>query len=139
MRTADAAGADAVILADSTTDLYNPNTIRASLGCIFTVPTALCSSQQAIDWLNAHPLWKVSDSVILTASLQTDASFYAAKMTGATALVFGAEDKGLSEKWSDTTFTRVRIPMLGRIDSLNLSASVAIMAFEAIRQRKFGF
>ena len=129
LRTADAAGVDAVILTDPATDIYNPNAIRASLGCVFTLTVITSTNSQAISWL------KDKDVNIYAAALQTDIYYYGVDMQKATALVFGAEDKGLSMDWRQAARQVIKIPMLGRIDSMNISASVAILTFEAIRQR----
>lgn len=129
LRTADAAGADAVLVCDPLTDLYNPNVIRASLGAIFSVPVAACSSEEACDWLRAHGI------AILTAQLQDSELYYDTDMVRPTALVFGTEDKGLSPFWRERADAHIRIPMAGMMDSLNISVSAAILAFEAVRQR----
>jgi len=129
LRSADAAGADAVIVCDRLTDLYNPNLIRASIGAIFTVPTVACTSDEAISWLTEHGF------SILTAQLQDSELYYDADMTGATAIVFGTESTGLTDKWRKAASAHIRIPMLGRLDSLNISVSAAILLFEATRQR----
>ncbi len=136
LRTADAVAADAVILVDPRTDFYSPNTLRASLGCVFTVPSAICTGDEVIEWLKAEAVWRQEDAVILAASLGADTSIYETSLTGPVALVFGAEDKGLSGQWIKAPCKPVLIPMSGKIDSLNLSASVAIVAFETVRQRK---
>lgn len=129
LRTADAAGADAVLVCDPLTDLYNPNVIRASLGAIFSVPVAACSSEEACAWLRAHGI------AILTAQLQDSELYYDTDMVRPTALVFGTEDKGLSPFWRERADAHIRIPMAGMMDSLNISVSAAILAFEAVRQR----
>ena len=129
LRTADAAGADAVLVCDPLTDLYNPNLIRASLGAVFSVPTVACTSEEACAWLKAHGI------AILTAQLQDSLPYYETDMVRATALVFGTEDKGLSAFWREQADAHIRIPMAGRMDSLNVSVSAAILAFEAVRQR----
>ncbi len=129
LRTADAAGVDAILLANPKTDKYNPNVIRASLGCVFTLPIIQCTSQEAMDWL------KATNYAIFAAALQTQTNYYSADFTKATALVFGAEDKGLSTIWRDEATQLIRIPMAGTIDSLNVSAAVAVLCFEALRQR----
>jgi len=129
LRTADAAGADAVLVCDPLTDLYNPNTVRASLGAIFSVPTVACSSEDACSWLKAHGI------SILTAQLQDSKLYYDTDMVRPTALVFGTEDKGLSPFWRGHANAHIRIPMAGMMDSLNISVSAAILAFEAVRQR----
>lgn len=130
LRSADAAGADAVIICDPLTDLYNPNLIRASIGAIFTVPVAACSSEEAIRFL------KDRNFKILTAQLQDSHLYYDTDMTGPTAIVMGTESTGLSDLWRKAASAHIRIPMLGRLDSLNVSVSAAILLFEAIRQRQ---
>ena len=129
LRSADAARADAVIVCDPLTDLYNPNLIRASLGGIFTVPTVAASSEEAISWLKARGIR------ILTAQLQDSSWYYDIDMTVGTALVMGTESTGLTDIWRRAADAHIRIPMLGRLDSLNVSVSAAILLFEAVRQR----
>lgn len=129
LRSADAAGADAVIVCDPLTDLYNPNLIRASIGAVFTVPTVTCSSEEAIAFLQAH------DIQILTAQLQDSSFYYDVDMRRGTALVMGTESSGLTPLWRKAASAHIRIPMLGRLDSLNVSVSAAILLFEAVRQR----
>ena len=129
LRSADAARADAVIVCDPLTDLWNPNLIRASLGGIFTVPTVCATSEETIAWLKAHGIR------ILTAQLQDSAWYYDIDMTGGTALVMGTESTGLTDRWRAAADAHIRIPMLGRLDSLNVSVSAAILLFEAVRQR----
>ena len=130
LRSADAAGADAVIVCDPLTDLWNPNLIRASIGAVFTVPTVCCSSAEAIAWLKAHGIR------ILTAQLQDSSVYYDADMTGPTAIVMGTEATGLTDPWRQAADAHVLIPMLGRLDSLNVSVSAAILLYEAVRQRQ---
>ena len=129
LRSADAAKADAVLVCDPLTDLYNPNLIRASLGGVFTVPTVCTSSEEAIAWLRAKGIR------ILTAQLQDSEWYYDIDMTVGTALVMGTESTGLTPQWREAADARIRIPMLGRLDSLNVSVSTAILLFEAVRQR----
>lgn len=130
LRSADAAGVDAVIFCDPLTDLYNPNLIRASIGAIFTVPTVACTSEEAIAFLKAH------DIQILTAQLQDSSLYYDVDMRRGTALVMGTEATGLTDLWRAAADAHIRIPMLGRLDSLNVSVSAAILLFEAVRQRQ---
>jgi len=130
LRTADAAGVDAVLVCDPLTDLFNPNLIRASLGAVFSVPTVACSSQEAYDWLSARGI------AVLTAQLQDSSLYYDTDMVRPTAIVFGTEDKGLSPFWRERADAHIRIPMAGAMDSLNVSVSAAILAFEAVRQRQ---
>ena len=130
LRSADAAGADAVILCDPLTDLYNPNLIRASLGGIFTNRVVAAPGEEVISWLKAHGIR------ILTAQLQDSLPYYDTPMTGPTALVMGTESTGLTDPWRKAADAHIRIPMLGRLDSLNVSVSAAILLFEAVRQRQ---
>ena len=130
LRSADAAGADAVIICDPLTDLYNPNLIRASIGAVFTVPVAVCTSEEAIAWLKGHGIR------ILTAQLQDSSLYYDCDMRCGTALVMGTESTGLTGQWREAADAHIRIPMLGELDSLNVSVSAAILLFEAVRQRQ---
>ena len=129
LRSADAAKADAVIVCDPLTDLYNPNLIRSSIGAIFTVPTVACSSEECISFL------KKRNIRILTAQLQDSRLYYDTDMREATAIVMGTESTGLTNQWREVADAHIRIPMLGRLDSLNVSVSAAILLFEAVRQR----
>lgn len=128
-RTCDAAGADALIICDPRTDLYNPNLIRASIGAVFTVSTAVCTTAQAISFLKSKGIR------ILTAQLQDSSLYYDCPMTKGTAIVMGTEATGLSDKWRQAADAHIRIPMLGKLDSLNVSVSAAILLYEAVRQR----
>ena len=129
LRTAEAAGVDAVIVCDPLTDLYNPNLIRASIGGVFSVPTAVCTSEECIAFL------KMNGIKILTAQLQDSYEYYDYDMTQATALIMGTESTGLTQQWREAADAHIRIPMLGRLDSLNVSVSAAILMYEAVRQR----
>ena len=130
LRSADAAGADAVIVCDPLTDLYNPNLIRASVGAFFTVPTVACTTADCIAFL------KEKGIRILTAQLQDSYLYYNTDMRCGTALVMGTESTGLTQPWRDAADAHIRIPMLGRLDSLNVSVSTAILLYEAVRQRQ---
>ncbi|MBQ6953074.1 MAG: RNA methyltransferase [Bacteroidales bacterium] len=130
LRSADAAGADAVLICDPLTDLYNPNLIRASIGAVFTVPTVACTSEEAIAFLQTKGIQ------ILTAQLQDSSLYYDVDMRRGTALVMGTEATGLTDQWRQAASAHIRIPMLGRLDSLNVSVSAAILLFEAVRQRQ---
>ena len=130
LRSADAAGADAVLICDPLTDLYNPNLIRSSVGAVFTVPCVACSSDECIRFL------KQKNIQILTAQLQDSRLYYDTDMTVPTAIVMGTEHDGLTDQWRQAADAHIRIPMLGRIDSLNVSVSAAILMFEAVRQRQ---
>ena len=129
LRSADAANATGVIVCDPLTDLYNPNLIRSSIGAIFTVPTVACTSEQCIQFLKQHGVQ------ILTAQLQDSHLYYDTPMAGPTAIVMGTESTGLTDVWRQAADAHIRIPMLGQLDSLNVSVSAAILLFEAVRQR----
>lgn len=130
LRSADAAQADAVIVCDPLTDLYNPNLIRSSIGAVFTVPAVACSSAEAIAFFRERNIQ------ILTAQLQDSKLYYDTDMTCGTAIVMGTESTGLTDQWRKAATAHIRIPMLGRLDSLNVSVSAAILLFEAVRQRQ---
>ena len=130
LRSADASGVDAVVVCDPLTDLYNPNLIRSSVGAAFTVPCVACSSEECIAFL------KQRNIKILTAQLQDSHLYYDTDMTCGTAIVMGTEHDGLTDQWRQAADAHIRIPMLGQIDSLNVSVSAAILMFEAVRQRK---
>ena len=129
LRTADAVGAHAVIFCDCTTDLYNPNLIRASLGGVFTQMIVSCSSAEAIEWLRKNGI------VIYTAQLQDSEYYYNTDMTRACAIVVGSEADGLTSIWRENSDEKILIPMKGRLDSLNVSVSCAVLCYEALRQR----
>jgi len=130
LRSADAAGADAVVICDPLTDLYNPNLIRSSIGAIFSVPCVACGSEACIDFL------KQKGIRILTAQLQDSHLYYDTDMRQGTAIVMGTESTGLTDLWRRAADAHIRIPMLGKLDSLNVSVSAAILLFEAVRQRE---
>ena len=118
-----------MIVCDPLTDLYNPNLIRSSIGGIFTVPVAAASSGEAISWLKSRGI------KIYTAQLQDSEWYYDTDMTCGTAIVMGTEATGLTDIWRDAADAHIKIPMLGRLDSLNVSVSAAILMYEAVRQR----
>lgn len=130
-RIADAAKVTGVIICDPLTDIYNPNTVRASLGCVFSVKVVSAGYDEVANWL------KINEIKSFAAEL-TAAEFYQnCDLTGKVALVFGTEATGLTDKWIMNSDYRIKIPMLGEIDSLNVSASVSIIVFESMRQRGF--
>ena len=118
-----------MIVCDPLTDLWNPNLIRASIGAIFTVPCVACSSAEAIAFFKERRIQ------ILTAQLQDSSLYYDRDMKLGTAIVMGTESTGLTDIWREAADAHIRIPMLGRLDSLNVSVSAAILLFEAVRQR----
>lgn len=130
MRSADGAGATGVIITDPTTDLYNPNAIRSSLGTIFTVPKARSNTALATRWL------KTRRAAIIATSPAAQALYSEADFTGPCAIVVGSEDTGLGREWVEASDLSVRIPMKGTADSLNVSVTAAILLYEALRQRQ---
>lgn len=131
LRTADAAKADAVIICDPLADFYNPNVIRSSVGCIFTVQTAACLSSEALEWLHKNRITSYA-AELNAANWYQDTDF-----RKPSAILMGTEADGLTDFWLENADTRIKIPMRGKIDSLNVSVSTAILTFEAMRQRGF--
>lgn len=131
LRTADAANIDAVIIANPNTDLYNPNTIRSSLGCLFTNSVATGSTSEIITYLSEKNIG------IYCAALQASVPYYTCDFQKASALVVGTESEGLSEEWLQNSTQNIIIPMQGVIDSMNVSVAAGILIFEAKRQRNF--
>jgi TrmH family RNA methyltransferase len=129
LRSADGAGLDAVIAASPRADLFNPNTIRASAGTVFTVPLASAVTREVLAWLREHGFR------ILAARVDADRLYTGVTLTGRVALVLGAEADGLGEAWIDDDIEAIRLPMHGVADSLNVSVSAAILFYEARRQR----
>ena len=129
LRSADGAGADALILADPRTDPFNPNAIRASAGTVFTVPIATASSKEVRDWLRGQGIRMVAARV----DAQTDP--WDADLRGPLAIALGSEANGLGATWSTKDTTAVRLPMHGVADSLNVSVAAAVLLYEARRQR----
>ena len=130
LRSADAAGVDAVIVCDQCTDINNPNVVRASTGTLFAVPVVEASSADALTWLRRRGV------KILAATPHAEADYTDVDLAGPVAIVVGAEQYGLSETWMKEADLKVRIPMRGQADSLNVSAATTILLFEAVRQRK---
>jgi len=129
LRTCDGAGVDGVIICDGKTDIYNPNVIRASLGAIFSVKVVVSSNVEVLEYLQAK-------GVTICATLPQAKTVYTdEKLTGALAVVVGGEQSGLTEFWVQQANLKVRIPMKGCADSLNVSASTAVLLYEIIRQR----
>ena len=131
LRTADAAAVDAVIVCDPQTDLYNPNVIRSSVGGLFTVQTAVCTSEEAVVWLNGREITSYA------AELQAAEWYQNVDFRTPSAIVLGTEADGLTNFWLKNAKKRIKIPMRGKIDSLNVSVSAAVITFEAMRQRGF--
>ena len=129
LRSADGAGADAVIAADPRTDLFNPNAVRASLGTIFALPVVAGPSAEVRDDLLGRGLRLVA------ARVDGDADYTATDLTGPVAIVLGSEVEGLGDAWRHPSVVPVRLPMLGVADSLNVSIAAAVLLYEARRQR----
>jgi TrmH family RNA methyltransferase len=129
LRTCDAAGVDAVIICDAKTDLYNPNVIRSSIGTIFTNQIAVCETSEAIAFL------KKNNITTFAAELGARKFHYEQNFKTPLAIAVGTEATGLSEEWMNAADEKIKIPMLGEIDSLNVSVSAAVLLFEAVRQR----
>ncbi|TDP60986.1 TrmH family RNA methyltransferase [Flavobacterium dankookense] len=131
LRTCDAAKVDAVIIANPKTDLYNPNMVRSSVGCLFTNQIATASTEEIIAFLQQNNI------NFYSATLQNSTSYHTQNFTKPTALVVGTEATGLTEPWREKATQNIIIPMQGEIDSMNVSVAAAILLFEAKRQRDF--
>jgi RNA methyltransferase, TrmH family len=130
LRTADAAGADLIIVNDAQLDVFHPQAIRGSIGAVFDQKIISLSREETIAWL------KEKNITSYATSKRGEKNFYEFDYRGGTAFVLGAEHAGLSDEWRESADKYVKIPMVGIVDSLNLSASAAILLFEAVRQRK---
>jgi TrmH family RNA methyltransferase len=131
LRTADAAGLDAVIICDPATDFYNPNVIRSSVGCIFTNRVASATSEEALAWLKEHHV------TVYSTYLKASRPYHTVDYTRPCAIVMGTEATGLSQTWTTSEQNPIIIPMLGKVDSMNVSTAAAVVVFEARRQRGF--
>jgi RNA methyltransferase, TrmH family len=131
LRTADAAGIDAVIICDPRIDFYNPNVIRSSIGCVFTNQIASASSEDTIQWLRKNGV-----SIYCT-YLKASKPYYEVVYTNSSAIIMGTEAVGLSDTWIENSNDNIIIPMQGKIDSMNVSTAAAVVVFEACRQRGF--
>ncbi|MEQ8423721.1 MAG: RNA methyltransferase [Cyclobacteriaceae bacterium] len=129
LRTADAAGVDAVICCDPQSDFYNPNVIRSSVGCVFTNQIAVADTDQTIEWLRKNQI------KIFCTYLEGSVAYTAVNYNQPCAIVMGSEASGLTEEWVKNADSNIVIPMKGKIDSMNVSVSAAITVFEALRQR----
>ena len=127
LRTADGAGVDAVIVAESATDLFNPNIIRASLGTVFAVPVVVASTGEVLAWLGERGI------AIIAARVDGSVDYTAADYRGAVAIALGSEARGLSDAWAELARASVHVPMLGVADSLNVAATAAVLFYEALR------
>jgi TrmH family RNA methyltransferase len=129
MRSADATGVDAILLCDKCTDLFNPNVVRASTGTLFSVPVAEATPEEALSWLRRK------QCRILAATPHATTRYDLVELTGPVAVVMGSEQYGLSNFWLENADTRVRIPMLGMADSLNVATATTLLLYEVLRQR----
>ncbi|MCK4550057.1 MAG: RNA methyltransferase [Candidatus Krumholzibacteria bacterium] len=128
-RSADGAGATGVIVSDPSSEISNPNVIRASLGTVFSVPKAVAPAPDVIAWLKAHGI------AIAATTPDAETAWSEIDLASPSAIVLGSEDRGLSDEWLKAADVRVKIPMRGIADSLNVSAAAAILLYEALRQR----
>ena len=129
LRTCDGAGVEALLVCDEKTDVYNPNVIRASMGAVFAVPTVSCTNKEALEFLRGKGIR------VFAAVVQATEFCFEKNMSGSCAIVMGSEQDGLSDFWRRSADEQVRIPMRGKVDSLNVSVSAAVMVYEALRQR----
>ena len=129
LRTADAAGVDALLVCDARVDVWNPNVVRASRGAVFSVPVVACENVEALKWL------KGGKTRIVAASPSAEEIYSAVNLTSPVAIVVGTEDEGLSDFWMTNADVKVKIPMMGKVNSLNVSVSTALIIYEAMRQR----
>jgi len=132
LRTADAAGLSGVIVCDPATDFYNPNVVRSSVGCLFTVPVAATTPEEALIFFKQRGI-----STYAAALTKNSGPYHQFDYTQPTAFLLGAESTGLSEFWLRNADSQVIIPMRGKIDSMNVSNAAAVLIFEAMRQREF--
>lgn len=129
-RTADAANVDVIICTDMKTDIYNHNVVRNSLGCVFSKQIVSCTNQEALDFCKKNHI------EIYTTYLHTDKFYYQEDFNSPTALLFGTESTGVSDFWISNTKHKIKIPMLGKIDSMNVANSASILLYEVVRQRR---
>ncbi len=130
LRTADAAKVDALLVCDPRVDVWNPNVIRASRGAVFAVPVVEVKSPEALSWLRSRKMR------VLAATPSAEEMYADVNMQGPLAIAVGTEDEGLTEFWMQNSDLRVKIPMAGKVNSLNVSIATALMTYEAVRQRK---
>jgi RNA methyltransferase, TrmH family len=135
LRTCDAAGVDAFISCDPVADLSNPNVVRSSVGTYFSVPITEASNAETLAWLRQHAIKIVATTPNPAADGTLPMEYTAADLTQPVAILVGTEKFGLSEFWLSNADLRVRIPMLGRVNSLNVATSAALVIYEAVKQR----
>jgi RNA methyltransferase, TrmH family len=132
LRSSDAAGVDGVIVCDPRTDVHNPNVVRASTGTLFTLPVIEATKQETFSFLKEKKI------ALLASSPHAKENFFEANLKGPIALLVGCEQYGLSQEWFDSADLKVRIPMHGVADSLNVAQATTLILYEAVRQRRYG-
>jgi TrmH family RNA methyltransferase len=130
LRTADAADVDAVLVGDPRVDVWNPNVVRASRGAVFSVPIIECENASALEWLTSQKIR------VLAATPAADVIYSDVNLRESVAIALGTEDEGLTDFWMSCADVKVRIPMMGKVNSLNVSVSTALIVYEAVRQRR---
>jgi len=130
LRTADAARADALLVCDPRVDVWNPNVVRASRGTVFSVPVVECDNASALEWLKADNI------KVLAATPSAEEIYYDVDLSQPVAIAVGTENEGLTDFWMNRADIKVKIPMMGRVNSLNVSVSTALIVYEAVRQRR---
>ena len=130
LRTADAARADALLVCDPRVDVWSPNVVRASRGTVFSVPVVECDNASALEWLKAHNI------KVLAATPSAEEIYYDVDLSQPVAIAVGTENEGLTDFWMNRAYIKVKIPMSGRVNSLNVSVSTALIVYEAVRQRR---
>jgi len=131
LRTADAAHVDAVLVCDPRVDMWNPNVVRASRGAVFSVPTVECDDASALGWLKSRKIRTFA------ATPSAEVLYSDVNLRGAVALAVGTEDEGLTDFWMSNADVKVKIPMMGKVNSLNVSVATALIIYEVVRQRAF--
>ena len=129
LRTADAVGVDGLIICDPLVDLYNPNVVRASRGTLFTIPAVETTNSEALAYLQANKIQ------ILAATPQADILYTDIDLRKPVCIAVGTEDEGLTNFWMEQANPKVKVPMMGKVNSLNVSTSAAIILYEVVRQR----
>lgn len=130
LRTADAAHVDAILLCDPRVDTWNPNVVRASRGAVFSIPVVEAENASALEWLRSKKIR------VLAATPSANVPYTDVDLRDSTAIAVGTEDEGLTDFWMANADVRVKIPMMGKVNSLNVSVSTALILYEAVRQRK---
>lgn len=130
MRSCDAVGIDGVIVCDRCTDIYNPNVVRASVGTLFTIPVVEAQSHETLAWL------KKQGVQILSSTPSASLEYTESDLSGPVAIVVGTEQLGLSDTWLSAADLKVKIPMMGVADSLNVATATTLLLYEVLRQRR---